>query len=171
MPVSQPSRSRTSHVFPSYSLNTSSNVILLSSLSCPGDETNEEDTSFYAKRRSQLNVIFAVLGTPEESDLQHLDIKSARDIRAIPALTPCNLRDKYPGTDKDGLDLLRGLLKFDPAQRLNIDGALAHPFLASVRSEARELEATAPMRDDIETVGEVGAADDMHSFVLWMQLL
>ena len=125
-------------------------------MSCPGDETNEEDTSFYAKRRSQLNVIFSVLGTPEEADLRHLDSKSARDIRAVPALSPCNFREKYPGTDKDGLDLLRGLLKFDPAQRLNIDGALAHPFLASVRSEARELEATSPMRDDIETVGEVG---------------
>ena len=134
-----------------------------------GDETNEEDTSFYAKRRSQLNVIFSVLGTPEEADLQHLDIKSARDIRAIPALLPCNLREKYPGTDKDGLDLLRGLLKFDPAQRLNIDSALAHSFLASVRCEARELEATVPMRDDIETVGEVGSYRRL-TFVLGIDL-
>ena len=65
-----------------------------------GDETNEEDTSFYSKRRSQLNVIFSVLGTPSDADLHHLDTKSARDIRSLPPLPPANLQEKYPGTDR-----------------------------------------------------------------------
>ena len=129
-----------------------------------GDDTNEDDTSFYSKRRSQLNVIFSVLGTPSEADLQHLDPKSARDIRALPRMSPCDLQDKYPGTDRDGLDLLRGLLKFDPAQRISIDAALTHPYLASVRAESRELEATSPMRDDLETVGE--DQDHLHANIV-----
>ena len=48
-----------------------------------GSESKEEDESFYSKRKSQLNVIFSVLGTPDESELSHLDLKSARDIRAL----------------------------------------------------------------------------------------
>ena len=129
-----------------------------------GDDTNEEDTSFYSKRRSQLNVIFSVLGTPSEDDLQHLDPKSARDIRALPRLSPCDLQEKYPGTDRDGLDLLRGLLKFDPSQRISIDAALSHPYLSSVRAEARELEAMSPMCDDIEAVGE--DQDHLHANIV-----
>ena len=129
-----------------------------------GDDSNEEDTSYYSKRRSQLNVIFSVLGTPSEADLQHLDPKSARDIRALPRMQPCNLQEKYPGTDHEGLDLLRGLLKFDPSQRLTIDAALTHPYLASVRAEARELSATSPMHDDIEAVGE--DQDHLHANIV-----
>ena len=57
------------------------------SLSCgelsAGSESKEEDESFYSKRKSQLNVIFNVLGTPSEAELRHLDSKSARDIRAL----------------------------------------------------------------------------------------
>ena len=48
-----------------------------------GSESKEEDESFYTKRKSQLNVIFSVLGTPDESELSHLDDKTARDIRAL----------------------------------------------------------------------------------------
>ena len=48
-----------------------------------GSDSKDEDESFYSKRKSQLNVIFNVLGTPEEYELSHLDSKSARDIRAL----------------------------------------------------------------------------------------
>jgi hypothetical protein len=48
-----------------------------------GSECKGEDESNYTKRKSQLNIIFSVLGTPEESELRHLDSKSARDIRAL----------------------------------------------------------------------------------------
>ena len=34
-----------------------------------GSESQEENQSFYTKRKSQLNVIFNVLGTPDEVNL------------------------------------------------------------------------------------------------------
>ena len=40
---------------------------------------------------------------------------------------------RYPGTSSSGLGLLRSMLRFDPSDRLNVDAALAHPYLASVR--------------------------------------
>lgn len=53
-----------------------------------GSDSKEEDESFYTKRKSQLNVIFNVLGTPLENELSHLDTKSARDIRALHRIPP-----------------------------------------------------------------------------------
>jgi hypothetical protein len=40
---------------------------------------------------------------------------------------------RFPTAGKEALDLLLGLLRFLPEDRLDIDGALAHPFLAPVR--------------------------------------
>lgn len=55
------------------------------------------------------------------------------------------------------------MLRFDPSQRLNVDAALAHPYLASVRNESKELEASAPMSDAIESIGE--DQDHLHANV------
>jgi serine/threonine protein kinase len=65
-----------------------------------------------------------------------------------------DLRERYPGTDDAGLDLLKAMLKFDPAQRITVDAALAHPYLASVRNLAKEQAAARPMSAEIETIGE-----------------
>ena len=43
----------------------------------------DEDASMYSKRKSQLNVIFSVIGTPQDTDLAVLDDKSVRDIRSL----------------------------------------------------------------------------------------
>jgi serine/threonine protein kinase len=64
------------------------------------------------------------------------------------------LRERYPGTDDAGLDLLKAMLKFDPTQRITVDAALAHPYLASVRNLAKEQAAARPMSAEIETIGE-----------------
>ena len=55
------------------------------------------------------------------------------------------------------------MLRFDPSQRLTIDAALAHPYLASVRNESKELKASAPMSDAIESIGE--DQDHLHANV------
>jgi hypothetical protein len=39
----------------------------------------------YHNNRSQLNVIFEVIGTPSESDLAHLDKRTADILRSLPA--------------------------------------------------------------------------------------
>ena len=44
-----------------------------------------------------------------------------------------DLRLRYPGTSSSGLGLLRSMLRFNPSDRLSVDAALAHPYLASVR--------------------------------------
>lgn len=119
-----------------------------------GQESREEEQSFYFKKKSQLNVIFSVLGTPEPSELSFLDNKTARDIRALKPISQSDFKSRYPGTDDNGLNLLIGMLKFDPSDRLSADMALSHPYLASVRDESKELSAEVPMSVLPETIAE-----------------
>ena len=46
------------------------------------------------------------------------------------------------------------MLRFDPSERLTVEEALAHPYLASVRSEAKEMCSAVPMSVQEEVIGE-----------------
>eukprot|EP00596_Hydrurales_sp_CCMP1899_P000447 CAMPEP_0119040786 /NCGR_PEP_ID=MMETSP1177-20130426/10814_1 /TAXON_ID=2985 /ORGANISM="Ochromonas sp, Strain CCMP1899" /LENGTH=557 /DNA_ID=CAMNT_0007006171 /DNA_START=93 /DNA_END=1763 /DNA_ORIENTATION=+ len=127
-------------------------------------ENSKEDESFYSKRKSQLNVIFSVLGTPSEQELSHLDAMTARDIRALPHIPPQDLRMRYPGTDNNGINLLRDMLSFDPKSRISVDRALAHPYLAGGRNIGKEIQAHTPMSDEIESIGE--DANHLHANIV-----
>ena len=74
-----------------------------------------------------------------------------------------DLNARYPGTDDAGIQMLRSMLRFDPAQRLTVDAALSHPYLSAVRNESKETVAAAPMSDTIESVGE--DQDHLHANV------
>ena len=65
-----------------------------------------------------------------------------------------DLKARYPGTNSSGLGLLRSMLRFDPSERLTVEEALAHPYLASVRSQAKEVCAAVPMSVQDEVQGE-----------------
>jgi serine/threonine protein kinase len=65
--------------------------------------------------------------------------------------------------------MLRAMLRFDPSRRLTVDAALSHPYLSAVRNESKEVVATAPMSDSIESVGE--DQDHLHSNVRRTSLL
>ncbi len=46
---------------------------------------------------------------------------------------------KFPGSDPQALDLLKKMITFSPSDRISVDNALAHPYLASVRKPANEV--------------------------------
>ena len=85
----------------------------------------------------QLRRICRAIGTPSPdvparmggkqlpSDLHHYDPQ--------PWETIC------PNTSPLGLDLLAKMLKFDPAERINVDEALAHPYLAALHDPEDEV--------------------------------
>jgi mitogen-activated protein kinase 1/3 len=92
--------------------------------------------------RDQLNVIFDVLGTPDEASVAKCRTEQAKEyIRSLPAKPGIDLSKRYPVAPEDSLDFLRRMLAFHPKDRITIDEALAHPFLASVRRPDDEIEA------------------------------
>ena len=94
----------------------------------------------YADKLDQLNVIFDVIGTPEEGDIAHLG-GVRHYLEKLPRKPPSRLQERYRGAPPEAIDILRRMLHFNPAKRISVDEALRHPYLASVRRVRRETEA------------------------------
>ncbi|CAE7920759.1 MPK3 [Symbiodinium sp. KB8] len=90
--------------------------------------------------RDQLNVIFDVLGTPDDATIEQCRTQGAKDyIRSLPRKAGTPLASLYPASSPEAIQLLQGMLAFHPHQRISVDDALAHPFLASIRRPADEV--------------------------------
>lgn len=60
-----------------------------------------------------------------------LDSKVGKEMQALKTMgrkEPVDLRARFPGASDDALDLLQGLLCFDPSKRLTVEEALDHDF-------------------------------------------
>ena len=92
----------------------------------------------YKDRLDQLNVIFDVIGTPQEADIESLgDVRHY--LRGLPRKRPVDFHKRFRAASSEGVDLLLQLLQFNPAKRITVQQALNHPFLASVRRKEQEI--------------------------------
>lgn len=91
------------------------------------------------EKKDQLAIIMDVLGTPTEDEIGRVRTEAARDyLRSLKPKRPEDLNKRYPTAGAEATDLLRKFLRFNPEDRITIDEALAHPFLAPVRRPADE---------------------------------
>uniref|UniRef100_A0A9J2PPM4 Mitogen-activated protein kinase n=1 Tax=Ascaris lumbricoides TaxID=6252 RepID=A0A9J2PPM4_ASCLU len=78
----------------------------------------------------QLNLILAVIGSPSQEDLQCIINEKARSyLLSLPHKVKQPWLRMYPSADPRALDLLDKMLTFNPSKRINIEDALAHPYL------------------------------------------
>jgi mitogen-activated protein kinase 1/3 len=102
-----------------------------------------KDAFDYASRTDQMQMIFAVVGTPTAEEIEKItDSKARKYLYGLPEKKKKNLMKVYPGCPREGIDLLFSLLTFDVERRLTVDDALNHPYLAPVRDPVHELELT-----------------------------
>jgi hypothetical protein len=104
----------------------------------------------------QLQLITELLGSPTPADLHFVRSDAARDFmlrlprRDAPPLAglfAATVRGAGGGAPAAGggvVHLLSRMLVFDPARRISVDDALAHPFLARVRAARRGANEVAP---------------------------
>lgn len=59
--------------------------------------------------------------------------RGAQRPRMLPQGQPW--RDAFPTAHADAIDLLQRMLRFDPRERISVEQALAHPYLANLRSD------------------------------------
>ncbi len=88
----------------------------------------------------QLDVIFRMVGSPSPQEIDAINSASVRDyVRSRPVYAPQDLSVAVPSAPADALDLLAKMLTRDPAQRISVDDALAHPFLDDFRDPEDEV--------------------------------
>eukprot|EP01017_Pseudomicrothorax_dubius_P001875 TRINITY_DN0_c6885_g1_i1.p1 TRINITY_DN0_c6885_g1~~TRINITY_DN0_c6885_g1_i1.p1 ORF type:complete len:166 (-),score=55.10 TRINITY_DN0_c6885_g1_i1:96-593(-) len=106
----------------------------------------------------QLNIIFKVLGTPSEADIDFItDAKAIEYVRSWPPKESVDLRKTFPGATAEAIDLLQRMLAFNPRKRITVDQALEHPFLRKVRDATKEVLASAPVTLEFEKEGDLSA--------------
>lgn len=88
---------------------------------------------------NQLQIIVGIVGTPAEEDLAFITSEKALNfIRGLDVSPHMPYAKMYPKGNPDGLALLERMLQFNPAKRISVDDALAHPYLASVANPEDE---------------------------------
>jgi mitogen-activated protein kinase 1/3 len=99
-----------------------------------------ESASVNDERLDQLNVIFGVIGTPTQEEIEALG-KANGYIKSLESKEPKKLEELYPASDPVALDLLKQMLLFNPKTRCTAEEALEHDFFKGVRR--KELERVA----------------------------
>lgn len=80
-----------------------------------------------------------IIGTPTDQDISSLTSDAAKEfIRNLQRKESIPLDELFPKAEALAIDLLTRTLKFNPAERLTVDEALQHPYLAALRSPADE---------------------------------
>mmetsp|Transcript_34507 Transcript_34507/g.6217 ORF Transcript_34507/g.6217 Transcript_34507/m.6217 type:complete len:115 (+) Transcript_34507:698-1042(+) len=70
----------------------------------------------------QLNLILEMLGTPSSEDKQFISDENARIyLDSFPIKEKQDLSNIFPGSSPNELDVLEGLLQFNPSKRMTLD--------------------------------------------------
>ena len=109
----------------------------------PDLNTSGSKAGYPVAENDQLSMIFQVVGSKQNFDFI-TDAKAINYVRAFPEIPPRDLRLNYPAITTNELDLLIGMLSFNPRQRITLEQALNHPYFFPVRNENFEKLAAVP---------------------------
>lgn len=116
----------------------------------------------------QLNLITKVIGSPSEEDMAFINSEKARRyIRSLPHCARLEFSKLYSNSSAAAVDLLSRMLVFNPANRITVEQALAHPYLASLHDELDEPGAGNAFEFEFETdnLGEEAVRDLVYEEV------
>jgi mitogen-activated protein kinase 1/3 len=132
----------------------------------PDHHTKMRRAGFPSSNTDQLNVIFEVLGTPDESEIDFIT-----DDKALLYLKSYGHREKksldmiYHGSHPALVELIEKMVVFDPRKRTNFEEALSHPYFEEVRDVSKEQNAEIPADFDFEHVENITLEDLRRLFI------
>ncbi|KAI7740016.1 hypothetical protein M8C21_028034 [Ambrosia artemisiifolia] len=99
----------------------------------------------------QMRLLTELLGTPSESDLGFIKNEDAiRFIAQLPQHPRKSLPKTFPHVHPLAIDLVEKMLTFDPAKRITVEEALAHPYLERLHDVEDEPICPNPFSFDFE---------------------
>ena len=123
-------------------------------LSPPGKKkVKVNEFGFPNEKADQLNVIFDVIGSPDEESMGFVtDPNAILYLRSLSQKkkNKINFKTKFPGSSDDSLDLLQKMLIFDPHKRITVNECLEHSFFKSIREPNKEEEASFNLEFEFE---------------------
>jgi len=89
----------------------------------------------------QMNLIFDVLGTPDESQMDFItNTKALQYIKSLKKKTKVSFKKIYKHAKSDALDLMSKMLAFNPKSRIGVQEALDHKYFETLRIKDSEVE-------------------------------
>jgi len=118
-------------------------------------------------RKSVIDKIFNLLGTPSDEDVEGLECEDAkRYLRGITKRAGHGLQSKFPHVDSKFVALLDGMLKFNPKFRIGAEKALEDPIFSELRNPSIETAAADVITFDFEKGRDLDEAELRRCFSL-----
>jgi mitogen-activated protein kinase 1/3 len=108
------------------------------------------------EKRDQLNIIFDLIGTPSTEEISVIADEDVRKyVRCFRERSCTSFRERFSMATEEGLDALRRMLTFSPANRLTVGEAIEHALLKTMRNPELESDLPAPLDLDFETLPDM----------------
>lgn len=107
---------------------------------------HEADYKFHTRGQDQLNLIFDVLGTPSEAEIERQDrIDAKKYLRRFEQRTGEGIRKRFAQAPEAACEILERMLRFNPEERVSVAQAFEHRVFAGIRDPQKETPAPAPL--------------------------
>lgn len=127
---------------------------------------HKNDYKYHTRgNHDQLSMIFCLLGTPTEEEIVNLNFNSdaRRYIRCFAKRTGERIRSRFTLGSSHSVDMLERMLRFNPAQRIDVEEALEHRLFqqdagrgtSAIRDKSREICASKTVTLDFEQEPEL----------------
>jgi len=125
------------------------------------DRRHRRDLAHHARGSTdQLSVIFDVIGTPTEEEINLIEGEDAqRHVKTVEKCAGTGLLERVPGAPDAGLELLGQMLRFTPGRRVTVGQALEHGLFEELRDRSRETEAKSPVVLDFDAERDISESD------------
>ena len=99
----------------------------------------------------QINMITKLLGNPSKKFLGSITNEQNREfMEQMPKRAGKDFEELFEGVNPLAVDLLKKIFVYDPAERITVADAMAHPYLSDVRCEDDEPVTTPVCSFDFE---------------------
>ena len=132
----------------------------------PNDNTKTRKAGFPSSNNDQINIIFDIIGTPTEEDLQLVtDEKAMQYIKSFKSKERCSLALIYPHTHTSLIDLMEKMIIFNSTKWITCEKAIRDPFFDNCRVPSKEKKAELPAYFEFEDIQNISIPELRKFFI------